>query len=463
MSAPRYGPARVVIVLGILAPAFSNFVTATVLPSAIAEIGGLALYAWTSTAYAVASILGSSASSVLVRAAGTRGALGLGSAAFVAGTAVCGLASSMPVMIAGRALQGLGGGTMIAAVHGVVREAFPEALWARMLATISAAWGIAALGGPAIGGVMAGLGVWRLAFGALIPLAGAGALLTWLVLRPARGSARPPAEDERAARRVPFARLLLICGGVLCVGSIANARSPLAQALLLLLAGACIGLMLRLDGAARMRLFPAGMLSLLRPVGKGFWMIFLLGMSTTPGGVFIPLLMQAIHGIPPAAAGYLYAAQSLSWTAAALLTTRLAGDRVRTALVLGPLLTAAGFAGLVLTIGPGPVGAIVASLMLVGSGIGTCWAHVGTVVLAAGGREEGAIAASMIPSTQLFAVSLGAALSGVIANAAGLASGASAPVAALAGVWLFGAFLAAPLAALLIAARLRPPGDSHGS
>jgi predicted MFS family arabinose efflux permease len=414
------------------------------------------LKAWSTTAYAVASILGSSGSTVLVRGAGTRGALVLGSAVFVAGTVVCGLAPSMPVMIAGRALQGLGGGTMIAAVHGVVREAFPEDLWARMLATISAAWGIAALGGPAIGGVMAGLGVWRLAFGVLVPIAGAGAVLTWLVLRAAQPARRLAPADQRSASRVPFGRLLLICGGVLCIGSIANTPSPIAQALLVILAGTCIALMLRLDGAARARLFPAGMLSLRRPVGKGFWMIFLLGMSTTPGGVFIPLLMQAIHGVPPAAAGYLYATQSLSWTAAALLTSRVAGDRVRVALVLGPLLTASGFAGLVLTIGPGPVGAIVASLMLVGGGIGTCWAHVGTVVLSSGGPEEGAVAASMIPSAQLFAVSLGAALSGVIANAAGLASGASGPVAALAGAWLFGTFLAAPLTAFVIATRWRP-------
>jgi hypothetical protein len=69
----------------------------------------------------------------------------------------------------------------------------------------------------------------------------------------------------------------------------------------------------------------------------------------------------------------------------------------------------------------------------------------------------------MIPSTQLFAVSLGAALSGVIANAAGLASGASAPVAALAGVWLFGAFPGAPLTALLIGARLRPARRPSGA
>lgn len=45
--------------------------------------------------------------------------------------------------------------------------------------------------------------------------------------------------------------------------------------------------------------------------------------------------------------------------------------------MLGPILTASGFAGLFFTIGAGPVVAITASLMLVGLGIGTCWAHIG--------------------------------------------------------------------------------------
>jgi hypothetical protein len=110
--------------------------------------------------------------------------------------------------------------------------------------------------------------------------------------------------------------------------------------------------------------------------------------------------------------------------------------------------------GLFLTIGSGPVLAIAASLVLVGGGIGTCWAHIGALVLSSGREDEGAVTASMIPSTQLFAVALGSALSGVLANAAGLAGGASRPVTALAGVWLYGSFVVIPLAALVIASAL---------
>ena len=110
-------------------------------------------------------------------------------------------------------------------------------------------------------------------------------------------------------------------------------------------------------------------------------MIFFVAMSTTPGSVYLALFLQILHGIPAAAAGYFYAGQSLAWTAAALLSARLAGSRARGALVVGPLMIAAGFVGLFATIASGPVAAIAVSVALVGGGIGTCWAHVGSIVL----------------------------------------------------------------------------------
>jgi len=445
---PPHLLSALVVVSAILAPAFGAFITATVLPSAIAEIGGLAIYAWASTAYAVGSILGSAGSSVVALKIGRRRGVFLAVGVFVVGAAICATAPSMPVVITGRALQGLGGGMLIGAAHSLVRELFPEELWQRMLTAISCAWAIPALGGPVIGGVLAGLGHWRAAFWAMVPIALAAAVLTASIL--------PGSEPrETKAARVPFGRLALICASVLCIGSIANITAPGARAALFAAAAASVGLMLRLDRGATTRLFPTGMLSLRRPIGKAFWMVFLLGMSTTPGGVYVPLLVQVLHDATPAAAGYLYAVQSLSWTTGTLLSARVSPSRSGTVIMLGPILTATGLAGLFLTIGAGPVPAIAASLMLVGVGIGTCWAHIGAAILSSARPEEGALTAAMIPSTQLFAVALGAALCGVIANAAGLAAGASRSAAALAGAWLFGGFVAAPLAAFVIASRLR--------
>jgi len=108
------------------------------------------------------------------------------------------------------------------------------------------------------------------------------------------------------------------------------------------------------------------------------------------------------------------------------------------------------------------VAAIAVSVALVGGGIGTCWAHVGSIVLGSARQGEEAMTASLIPTTQAFAVSMGAALSGIIANAAGLSGGDSRPVAALAATWLFGTFLLSPLAALAIAWRLAAQREGYG-
>ena len=184
----RHTLSTLVVVVGILAPAVNTFITATVLPSVVKEIGGLPLYAWATTAYAVASIVGSAASSVAMRRLGTRIALVGACVILVTGTAACGGAPSMGIVVTGRAVQGIGGGMMIGIVHGMIRELFPEPMWPRLLATVSAAWGVAALSGPFAGGLLAQIGMWRTAFWAMVPLIAAPAVLAWSILprRPAR-------------------------------------------------------------------------------------------------------------------------------------------------------------------------------------------------------------------------------------------------------------------------------------
>jgi Major Facilitator Superfamily len=445
----RHALSTTVVVLTTLAPAINTFLTSTVLPSVIAEIGGLALYAWASTAYAVAAIVGSAAAPVFTRRLGTRVDLAIAAALFIAGTSACAAAMTMAMMVGGRAIQGFGGGMMLAAAYGMVRQLFPEGLWPRVLASISGAWGIAALSGPFVGGLFAQHGLWRVGFGTMVPLVALAAAMSWRLLRP--GAGRP-----EVARGVPMGRLLLICAAVLCVGSVANAASVASRGALVAGAAGAIALTLRIDRAAALRLFPTEMLSLRHTLGRAFWMIFLLAMAGSPIGVFMPLLVQILHGIPPAVSGYFYAGTSLSWTCAALLFARLTGDQVRAAIVVGPLVMASGLTGLYSTIGPGPVVAIAASAIVVGAGMGLCWAHVANIMMAAARADEGEVTASLIPSTQLFATAFGAAVCGVVANAAGLGSGASKPVAALTGAALYGGFAFAPLTAGIIASRLRP-------
>jgi MFS family permease len=440
----------IVVCVGTFGPAVNTFITATVLPSVVRDIGGLPLYAWATTAYAVACIVGSAASSILMRRLGTRVALIVAALILVAGTGACGAAPSMAVMVAGRAVQGIGGGLTFGIIHGMVRELFPERMWPSRLALISSVWGVAAIGGPFIGGLLAQIGLWRTAFWGMVPIIIAPAVAAWWLL-PRRAHRGPPA-------RVPFERLLLICAAVLCLASLANVRTAVLRALLGLGTLLAITLTLRLDARAKIRLFPSDMLSLGRPTGKAFAMIFLIAASGSPTGVFISLLTQVIHDVTPATAGYFYAVQSLAWSTSSLFSARVRERRgLRRALVGGPLIMATGLAGVALSIGSGPVLAIAAWLAVAGVGIGTCWAHITKIVLVSAREGEEEVSAALTPSTQLFAVAFGAATAGIVASATGLTQSATPPIAALTGGVLFGIAALGPLVAAGIALTLFPP------
>jgi MFS family permease len=444
------GRASAVVLLSILAPGVNVFITATILPTVVAEIGGLALYAWVTIAYSVTSIVGSAASSAAARTLGLRAALCVAAATFMAGTAVCGAAPSMAIIVLGRAVQGAGGGMIIGITHALVRALFPAHRWSRMLATISAAWGISALTGPAIGGMLAAAGLWRAGFWAALVLAAIPLALGWDLLppRPDAGGARP---------RLPLLRLALLCGAVLALALIGNQHGVAPRAALLTIAAVAVERALALDRRAPHRLFPSNMLSLRQPLGRCFWMIFLIAMSVSPIGMYLSLFLQVIHHASPAVAGYVFAGHSLAWTVAAIASSHVPLTRIRVVLAGGPVLLASGLATLACTIAPGPTAVVAIAIVLEGSGIGLCWAHIGNRVLEVARKGEEEATASLIPTTQLFAVAFGGALAAIVAAGVGLTRDATPPIASAAGQALYGTFAVLPLGAAMIAWRLGAP------
>src|SRR5829696_6229161 len=167
---------------GVALHAINVFIATTILPSVVRDIGGLELYAWSTTLFVLASILGSALSAKLLQGTGPRGAYGAAALVFAAGTLICSLAPTMPVMLVGRFVQGFGGGFLYALAYSVIRLVFPEPLWPRAIGLISAMWGVATLAGPAIGGSFAEIGAWRAAFWSLLPFVALFALLAFAAL-----------------------------------------------------------------------------------------------------------------------------------------------------------------------------------------------------------------------------------------------------------------------------------------
>ncbi|HSK41138.1 MAG TPA: MFS transporter, partial [Arenibaculum sp.] len=432
--------------------AVNIFIVNTILPSVVAEIGGAAYYAWNTTLFVTASIVGSAATVPAVRRLSTRGGYRLALVLFVLGSAVCAAAPSMAVLLAGRTLQGGGGGMLVALSFSAIRGLFPQPLWARAISLVSGMWGTAALAGPFVGGVFAELGSWRGAFWVLVPLVAAFVPLVERVI--------PRGTDPGEGGSLPWGRLSLLACAVLAI-SVGGMGEPGAAALGLAAGVVLTGLMLRLDAAALHRLLPHRALDPRTPLGAAYATMALLVVGTTTI-IFVPLILQVVHGLSPLTAGYLSVTESLAWTAAAL-STSAAGPKAAARIVrTGPWLMAAGLAGLSLALARGPVPLAVVMMMLVGAGIGMVWAHLAALVMATAPSGERDLAASSISTNQMIATAVGSALGGLTVNLAGLAEAVDAATVERAARWLFAAFAAAPAAAGLLALRLGSPPPPAG-
>ncbi|WP_281494273.1 MFS transporter, partial [Parapusillimonas granuli] len=166
-------------------------------------------------------------------------------------TIACAMSPSMPMLLVGRTVQGLGGGLLLSMSYSAVRMVFDEQLWSRAMVLVSSMWGVATLMGPAIGGIFAQTGHWRLAFWAVLPIAGLLALLVHTQI-----------QQQRAAstRRVqaPAGKITLLAISVLLVS-----LASLAQHWTWNVAGIAAGVLMtiliaRADSHARIRLFPTG-------------------------------------------------------------------------------------------------------------------------------------------------------------------------------------------------------------
>lgn len=443
---------------GVILHAVNVYIATTILPSVVRDIGGIDYYAWNTTLFVAASILGSALSARLLARTGPRGAYISASLVFAAGALICGLAPSMPVMLLGRFIQGLGGGFLFALSYAMIRLVFDESLWPRAMALISGMWGVATLVGPAIGGIFAGFGVWRAAFWSLIPVAALFALLAATVL-PGRSADRAPGSP------LALAQLLFLTAAVLAVS--AGSVSPELSHNILGLGAAVIltALLIRSERRARHRLLPDGAFRISTALGALYATMSLLAVAVTSGEIFVPLFLQVLHHQSALVAGYLAALMGAGWTLGSVASSGASGAGIRRAILAGPILGLVGMLMLAVLMGSPSSGdwlavmPICLALVAIGLGVGLAWPHLLTRVFQAAPAGEQDLTSASITTVQLFATALGAALAGMVANLAGLTEpGGIAGTMSAAG-WLFGVFALAPVIGVFTALRvmrLRP-------
>lgn len=437
---------------GVALHAINVYIATTILPSVVEDIGGLDYYAWNTTLFVVASIIGSTLAVKLLRAVGPRKAYAISACIFALGTLICALSPTMPVLLIGRFVQGFGGGFMLALSYAMIRIVFPEALWPRAMALVSGMWGVATLVGPAVGGIFAEMGEWRMAFWSVVPAALLFAMMAVFVLPDMR-------HKSEEANNLPWMQLSLLTLAVFAVSLGSVSPEVLWNTIGIGTAIVLIGIMIRLENTSTKRLLPRGSFSFSQPLGPLVATMALLALTVTSIEVFIPLFLQVLHHQTPLIAGYLAALMGAGWTLGSIISSSIASSRVRDVLIIGPLTSLAGMIVLLLVLPATSEGTyfellpLCAGFIAVGCGVGMTWPHLLTRVLRVAPDDEKDLASTAITTVQLFSAGFGAAMAGMVTSLGGLAVPGGVAGTASAAFWLFLIFSLGPLLAFICVSR----------
>jgi MFS family permease len=376
---------------------------ATVMPEVEEDLGDLWLYGWVFSAFFIGNLVG------LVMAGQACDRMrpvipfAIGLALFMAGLVLGGLAGSMSLLIAARALQGIGAGALPAVAYVAIgRQYAPEAR-PRMFALLSTAWVVPSVIGPGLAAFVGDHLGWRWVFLGLVPIVGVcGIAVLGSVGRIAAPDA--PLEEVSSLRDA----LLTAIGAALTLAGVADARWFVAVPM------TAIGLAILVP--AFRRLTPPGTLRARRGLPAAVLIRGVLTFSFFQADAFVPLSLTSLKGVSTTFAGVVLTAASLTWTAGSWVQERRVGT-------VGPRpLVSSGFVAIGLGVGlmmvtlmagVPPVLGIVAWLVAgFGIGIGYPPLSLTALALAEPGREGSATASLQL--SDVLGTALGTGIGGVI-------------------------------------------------
>ncbi len=373
------------LTLLVAATAFESLAVATVLPTTVAELGGLDLYGWTFSAFMLTNLVGITVGGSETDRRGPGMPFVAGVLLFVVGLLASGLASTMEIIVAGRTLQGFGAGLISSVAYWSIARGYETALQPKMLAILASAWVVPGLIGPALAGAIADYIGWRWVFLSLVPLPVVAASLALPALRQLPAGSPPAGGSDDT-----WAAVLLALGTGAALGGLGLESAVAGSALVIVGTAAAT--------SALGRLMPPGTLVGRAGLPAALATMGLLNLAFFGTEAFVPLALSAVRGQRATVTGLTLTAATLTWTAGAWLQVRLAPRVARRDVVTaGLLLLAAGIAGTTAVLAPGisTVTAIIA-WGVAGLGMGLAFSTISLTVLeAAPSGKEGSASASM--------------------------------------------------------------------
>jgi MFS family permease len=418
--------------------AFESLAVTTVMPLVSRELDGASLYALAFAGPLATGVIGMVGAGNWSDRRGPLAPLYVSVVVFVLGLLIAGTSTAMAVLVAGRLVQGLGGGAMTVALYVVVARAYPPALHPKIFAAFSAAWVIPSLVGPFAAGLVAQAVGWQWVFLGVVGLV----IPALAMLVPSLRGVRSGAEDMPS----PWALGRLAWAALAALAVLSLNLSARIPAVGTLLAGTAVVVAL----LAVRPLVPPGTLLARRGLPSVILTRGLASAGFFGAEVYLPYLLVERYAFSPTFAGLTLTAGALSWAAASAVQGRMgarltspAAVRMGSVLVLSAILLA-----LVTTAFGWPAAVAIAGWVFAGGGMGLMYPRLSVMTLALS-----------TPDTEGFnssAVSIADSLGGALALAAtGIVFTAFTTTAAsFAGVFALTALIAA--ASVATAPRVGP-------
>ena len=432
------------LVMTVTLVAFESLAVATVLPIIVGQLGGVAFYGWVASAFFLGTLVGIVIAGAATDRSGPAAPFVVGLALFGVGLLGASLAPTMPVLVAFRAVQGIGGGAIPAVAYASIGQVYPDALRPRMFAVLSTAWVVPGVAGPAVAVLIAQAVSWRLVFAALLPLVVVAGLLTVGALRELGAGAGAGADEGP-----PILDAIRVAAGAgLAIAGLSVAGLWTAP---LLLAGAAVG------ARSLARLLPPGTGRAAPGLPATVLSRGLLTFAFFGADTFVPLALTSLRDASGMLVGVSVTATTLVWTIGSWVQERLASRVAGRWLVrTGLAIVVAGTGAFAWVFVPAvPIGVPMAASMLAGFGMGLSYSQTATIVL----RETGPRRAGAMSTALQLADTLGTALGAGVGGAAiaiarrhgeGIGPGLGAALAVAASLGMIGAALAGRL----------PPGSA---
>lgn len=418
------GPILIALMLSTGLVAIDSTIVATAVPSIVHDIGGFASFPWLFSAYLLAQAVSVPVYAKLSDMVGRKPMILLGIGLFLLGSILCGLAWSMPVLIAFRVIQGLGAGAVQPVAITIAGDIYTLTERAKVQGYLASVWAISSVVGPTLGGVFSSLGIWRGIFLVNIPLC---LLAAWMLMKNFHENI------QRVRHRVDYTGALLLTASLSLIilgaleGGQAWAWDSAISIGVFAIGALTLAIFIFVERRAAEPVLPPWVFSR-RLLTTTALISFGVGAAMLGLTSYVPTFLEGALSTSPILAGLALAALTIGWPISASQSGRLylrIGFK-RTALI-GITITSVGAAVLALTAATPNVLLVALSCFIVGLGLGL----VATPTLIAAQSSVGWNERGVVTGTNLFTRSIGSSIGvavfGAIANSiyAGTPSGAT--------------------------------------